>query len=515
MIVPCLSLSRLLMPRFTALSVTLGALIAAAFVACAKSTDSATAPTDLNGTGGGSTYNALWIPPTLTGTTFNLTLATSSKQFRSGAATNTYGYNGNQFWGPTLIMNKGDSVTLNVTNTLGEQTTTHWHGFHIPPEMDGGPHQVINAGATWSPTFKIRNNAATYWYHPHLHEQTYNQLTMGAGGLIIIKDPAEAALALPRSYGTDDVPLVFSSRRFLSSNQFAKDIIATSYGDYMLTNGTLNAGVTLPKQVVRFRLLNAEIQRGLNIGLSDNRAFYVITNDGGLLNAPVPVTRVVMMPGERVEVLVDLSKDSVGTALDLRAFNSGQQFGFPGQEGNPVQPDGTVGRPFTSLLNNTDFNLLHLTVGAPTAGAITTIPPTLVANSYWTLGDVTNSRTITVTGGQAGSAFTFDGKGFDHNTVAHTIKLNSVEKWTIVNNNIFGHSIHLHDIQFKIISRSNGPVAPYESGWKDTIYLPLGASVVVVAKFDDFASTANAYMFHCHFSNHEDEGMMGQFKVVP
>ena len=138
-----------------------------------------------------------------------------------------------------------------------------------------------------------------------------------------------------------------------------------------------------------------------------------------------------------------------------------------------------------------------------------------MANTYWTLADVTNSRTITVTGGQAGSAFTFDGKGFDHTTVAHTIKLNSVEKWTIVNNNIFGHSIHLHDIQFKIISRSNGPVAPYESGWKDTIYLPLGASAVVVAKFDDFASTTNAYMFHCHFSNHEDEGMMGQFKVVP
>ncbi|MEI6741289.1 MAG: multicopper oxidase domain-containing protein [Gemmatimonadaceae bacterium] len=507
------------MSRSAVRALSVGVLIAVALFACSKSTDSATAPTNTSGgttgTGSGSTYNALWIPPTLTGTTFNLTLATSSKQLRSGAATTTYGYNGNQFWGPTLIMNKGDSVTLNVTNTLGEQTTTHWHGFHIPPEMDGGPHQVINAGATWSPTFKIRNNAATYWYHPHLHEQTYNQLTMGAGGLIIIKDPAEAALALPRTYGTDDIPLVFSSRRFLSSNQFAKDIINTSYGDYMLTNGTLNAGTTLPKQVVRLRLLNAEIQRGLNIGLSDNRSFYVITNDGGLLNAPVPVTRVVMMPGERVEVLVDLSKDSVGTGLDLRAFNSGQQFGFPGQEGNPEQPDGSVGRAFTSLLNNTDFNLVHLTVGAPAAAAITTIPPTLVANTYWTLADVTNSRTITVTGGQAGSAFTFDGKGFDHTTVAHTIKLNSVEKWTIVNNNIFGHSIHLHDIQFKIISRSNGPVAPYESGWKDTIYLPLGASAVVVAKFDDFASTTNAYMFHCHFSNHEDEGMMGQFKVVP
>lgn len=482
--------------------------------ACTADEVSSTAPviSEPTGTPG---YNALWIPPVLSGTTFNLTLAKSTKQYRTGAATNTYGYNGSSFWGPTLIMNKGDSVTLNVTNTLTDQTTTHWHGFHIAPEMDGGPHQVVAPGATWSPTFRVCNNAATYWYHPHLHEKTYEQLTMGAGGLIIIRDPAEAALALPRSYGVDDIPLVFSSRRFLSSNQFAKDIKVTTYGDYMLTNGTEKAMVTMPKQVVRLRLLNAEIERGLNIGLSDNRPFSVITNDGGLLDAPVVVTRVVMMPGERVEILVDLSKDAVGASLDLMAYNSGQSFGFPGQEGNPVQPDGTAGRINSSLLNNTDFPMLRIAVGAATAGAITSVPPTLVANRYWTTADVTNSRTVTITGGQPGSGFSFDGKSFSHTLINHTIKLNAVEKWTVVNNNVFGHAIHLHDVQFKIISRSNGPVAPYESGWKDTFYLPLGTTAVVLAKFEDFTTTANAYMFHCHFSNHEDEGMMGQFTVVP
>ena len=66
-----------------------------------------------------------------------------------------------------------------------------------------------------------------------------------------------------------------------------------------------------------------------------------------------------------------------------------------------------------------------------------------------------------------------------------------------------------------IISRSSGAVNAYESGWKDTVYVPLGESVVVIAKFDDFASSTNPYMFHCHFTNHEDEGMMGQFLVIP
>jgi bilirubin oxidase len=223
-------------------------------------------------TGGGTTvvtttsYNDLFIPPTITGTTFNLTLATSTKQFKTGAITNTYGYNGNSFWGPTLIMNKGDNVEMNVTNNLIDTTTVHWHGFHIPAVMDGGPHQKIAPGTTWRPYFQVKNNAGLYWYHPHLHEKTFDQITMGAGGLIIVKDPIETALALPRTYGVDDFPLVFTSRRFLSSNQFSKTIALDNYGDYAMANGTMNAQVNMPKQQVRLRILNAEIQRGLNIG---------------------------------------------------------------------------------------------------------------------------------------------------------------------------------------------------------------------------------------------------------
>jgi len=67
---------------------------------------------------------------------------------KEGAATNTYGYNGDSFWGPALMMNKGDCVQINVTNKLSDDTTAHWHGFHIPPGTDGGPHQPIAPGET-------------------------------------------------------------------------------------------------------------------------------------------------------------------------------------------------------------------------------------------------------------------------------------------------------------------------------------------------------------------------------
>ncbi len=478
-------------------------------IACNKTTDTV-APTNTNTTTPSTTtittgtYNELWIPPTITGTTFNLSLGKSSKQLRIGSTTNTYGYNGASFWGPTLIMNKGDFVKMNVTNTLSEQTTTHWHGFHIPAIMDGGPHQIIEAGTTWSPSFEIKNNAGTYWYHPHLHEKTFTQLTYGAGGLIIIKDPIESALALPRTYGIDDIPLVLTSRRYNSDNSF--DVKEHAYGDYMLTNGTPSAQINLPKQFLRFRILNAETERGYNLGFSDNRSFYVITNDGGLLDAPVPVTRVKLAVGERCEILVDLSKDAVGSSLDMKAYNANQERGFGGSEPQ------TTGQ-FGSLLNNIDFNVLHINVKTATANAITALPSKLTSNTYWTASDATSTRTIAITGGQGGSAFTFDNNTYGFTTINQNLKLNAIEKWTIVNNNIFGHSFHIHDIQFKIVSRSSGAIASYESGWKDTFYIRQGETVSVVAKYDDFASDTNPYMYHCHFPNHEDGGLMGQFLV--
>ena len=158
--------------------------------------------------------NPLFIPDTLSGTTFNLTAQIGTKSFFAGQTTPTYGYNGN-FLGPTLILRKGDSVTLNVTNQLPVATTVHWHGFHVAPENDGGPHQVINAnGGIWSPSFTVRNNAATYWYHPHGHTKTELQVSKGLAGIIIIRDNQEDAYALPRSYGVDDFPLIFQTRAF-------------------------------------------------------------------------------------------------------------------------------------------------------------------------------------------------------------------------------------------------------------------------------------------------------------
>jgi bilirubin oxidase len=397
---------------------------------------------------------------------------------------------------------------MNVLNKLNDSTTIHWHGMHLPAVMDGGPHQVIPPGTLWQPYWKVTNNAATYWYHPHLHEMTLEHLSKGIGGFIIVNDQEESALALPRKYGIDDIPLMLTSRRYNTANQFVVQNVA--YGDYLLVNGTRDPEITLPKQIVRLRLLNAEVERAYNFGFSDNRKFYIIANDGGLLDKPVQVSKLLVAVGERYEILVDLSNDNVGSSINLMSYNANQPFGFPG--GEPA----TQGN-FGSLLNNKDFNCLRINIGQSTNSPITSIPTSLISNQFINSAEATVNRSINVKGGVPGNPtpFNFNDKIFDINRIDNTVSLNAIEKWTITNSNVFGHTFHIHDVQFKLVSRNGNTnaVGLHEQGWKDVLYLPRNENATFIAKFDDYADPIHPFMYHCHFSNHEDDGMMGQFVV--
>ena len=457
-------------------------------------------------------YNQLWIPDTLSGSTFTLTAQDTMKQMLPGNQTITAAYNGN-WWGPTMIWYKGQTVHLNVINKLNDSTTVHWHGMHLPAIMDGGPHQVIPINTTWSPYWTVTNNAATYWYHPHLMMQAEEQLTQGLGGLIIVRDSIESALSLPRTYGVDDIPVVLTDRKF-SANQ----MVDAPYGDSMITNGVLHAQYTFPAQVVRLRILDAAIERSYNIGLSTGDTFYVITSDGGLLDAPVPLTRFLISPGERVEILVNLTGKS-GT-MELMAYNSTISTTVGGGDSLP-------GSPFANALARKNFSMLHMVIGAQTGSPVTSIPASLTTNTYLNTSSSNLTRQVTITdsAGVSGilgpNAFIINHHLFQLNQIDYDVPLGNTEIWQITSTSGFSHPFHIHDVEFNIIS-INGAAPPAEqAGWKDVILVTSpprgpGNSTVVkfIARFQDYADSLHPFMFHCHIALHEDEGMMGQFVVV-
>ena len=127
-------------------------------------------------------------PSVLRGTTFKLEIGETPINF-TGTPRMATTVNGS-LPAPTLRWKEGETVTLNVTNTLNHTTSIHWHGLILPNEMDGVPGLTFDGiapGATFTYRFKVQQSG-TYWYHSHsgFQEQT------GLYGSIII-DPARPA----------------------------------------------------------------------------------------------------------------------------------------------------------------------------------------------------------------------------------------------------------------------------------------------------------------------------------
>lgn len=461
--------------------------------------------------------NQLIIPPAITGGTYNLNLAPDSVQFVTGAKTESYGYNGS-YLGPTLILQKGATANLFVTNNLPDTTTTHWHGMHISADNDGGPHTLILPGDTWNPSFTVLDKAATYWYHPHLHGRTGEHVMKGAAGLIIVQDTEEAALALPRTYGVDDFPLIVQTQQFDASNQVFVDGMNDSI---TVVNGTIDPYVEMPAQVVRMRILNADQERNYKFGFTNGQAFSVIGSDGGLLAAPVNLTRVDAAPGERTELLLDLSGMN-GQTIYLMSY--GSEIPMRVQGGPSMMMPGT-GMPMpmmNSPLNGKNYNVLQINVVAATTSPtpITTIPSTLVSVTPINPATVNNSRVIKFTPKDNPTAmeamdgpFFFNDSTFNMSRIDQTVSLNDVEIWTLINSTMVAHPFHIHDVQFFILDINGLAPSAEKAGRKDVVSVGSMDTVRFIAKFEDFSGTT-PYMYHCHNLMHEDGGMMGQFVVT-
>lgn len=461
-----------------------------------------------------SAQQELFIPDTLSGENINLTIQEGQVQFFSGGLTQTYGINGN-FLAPTLLLNQGQQVSMHVNNTLADSTTIHWHGMHVSSENDGGPHTPILPNTIWSPTFTVLDPASTYWYHPHLHHKTNNHVQRGIAGMIIVRDNDEAILNLPRTYGLDDIPVILQTKGFDGNNQI---VVETALDTTLMVNGTIRPYKNLPAQIVRLRILNGSSERVYNLGLSNGQSFVLIGTDGGLLTAPVTLNRLKVSPGERAELLIDLSTLN-GETLFLKSFGAQLSNAIYGASQPGMGAGQVIPNYAQNPLNGSNFNLLEIRVVAQTSNPVLTIPTQLIADIPWTVAQSNFSRTVTfsplVMGPNAiNGPFLFDMMTFDMMMINHYIPLDNIEIWTLQNNTPISHPFHLHNVPFYILDINGVPPPAELAGRKDVVLVPAGQGTVrFITKFTDFANDSIPYMYHCHMLTHEDGGMMGQYVV--
>ncbi|MCB9234901.1 MAG: multicopper oxidase domain-containing protein [Bacteroidia bacterium] len=445
--------------------------------------------------------NPLFIPDTLTGPVFNLTLAPSYVNFLAGDSTVTHGIN-QPYLGPTLIFQRGDTVQMHVTNNLTDTTTMHWHGMHVAPEDDGGPHTFIPPNTTWSPSFVIDDEATTHWYHPHLHGHTAEQVYKGAAGMIIVRDAHEASLNLPRTYGVDDFPIIIQDKSFDATNQ----LIFAAMADTIAINGTLGAFLSVPAQMVRFRLLNGSNQRVYNVGFPTNLPVFQIASDGGLLEAPVPVNTVLLAPGERAQVVVNFGGQN-GNNYPFPSLNSTMP---PGISGGPGGPGGLPGNP----LDSADFILMEFRVNPQTPNPVTSLPTSLNTYVKPSLSNVDRTRIKIMDADPNGFPYYINSTPFNHMVINDTVIKDNIEVWTLINTTDVAHPFHIHDIQFYITELNGSPPPAPMAGRKDVVLVQPGDTISFIGEFTDFVDSVIPYMYHCHNLFHEDAGMMGQFIVV-
>jgi FtsP/CotA-like multicopper oxidase with cupredoxin domain len=417
---------------------------------------------------------------------FDLTLQKGHADLGRDEESATWGVNGS-YLGPTLRARRGEEVLLNVTNDLDEESTLHWHGMHLPAEMDGGPHQMIAEGDTWSPTWRIDQPAATLWYHPHPHGETAEHVYKGVAGMFILDDRKEKALPLPRKYGVDDIPVIVQDKEFdgveldTTPGLFESNGIL---GDTVLVNGTPGPYLDVTTERVRLRLLNASNARVYNFHFSDDREYDVIAGDGGLLPAPVRLDHLLLSPGERAEIVVELE---------------------PGETTVLRSDEQDAGNRFTGADDR--FDILQLRAADRLAPS-PEVPDTLAPAPDLDPDDVVQTRGFELSG------TSINGDEMDIDRIDATVELDTTERWRVSNRDGNTHNFHVHDVQFVVESLDGEPPPPELAGWKDTIFLPEGSEADLLVRFTDYADPDSPYMYHCHLLRHEDSGMMGQFVVV-
>lgn len=473
--------------------------------------------------------------------------------------------------------------TVHIAHPMmgGIPIVIHLHGGHTESASDGlpeawftqdwvevGPHFVKKK-------YRYDNDqdAATLWYHDHALGITRLNVYAGMAGFYLLRDDNENQLVsagvLPG--GGYEVGLAVQDRMFTQAGQLhlpsadpeiepgydplpvGPSIIAEFFGDFILVNGMAWPRFDVEPRKYRLRLLNGSDSRFYVFEFRDDQfggspqSFYQIGTDNGLLPTPVPLTRLLLAPGERADVVVDFAGKN---QIYLRNFGPDEPF-------KGLNPDGTNNDGMGGVVPPADpattgqvmmFDVsLPFDPGVPdaTVGLGTLLRPDIMP-----LQQTGATRQLVLFEGldqygrlqpllgtlQDGSLAWFE-------PITENPMLDDTEVWEVYNATMDAHPIHLHLVSFQILNRESfsGTVIEKtqpqhmggvgvggvltdvvlggdardpeanERGWKDTAVMLPGEVTRVIATFD----REGRYVWHCHILSHEDHEMMREFYVGP
>jgi FtsP/CotA-like multicopper oxidase with cupredoxin domain len=460
---------------------------------------------------------------------FSLTAAPDEVSVLPGAPTRVWRFTGRlitgpadtldtipgSYLGPVIRLRRGQRVRVHFANQLGEDSIVHWHGLDVPASADGHPRLAIGHGHTYTYDFEVTNRAGTYWYHPHPHMRTSAQVYQGLAGLLLVRDDDEDALALPS--GDAELLCVLQDRRFEAQNQFVyhgggmMEMMNGFLGDHVLVSGQLQPTREVDAGWHRVRLLNGSNARIYKLAWSRDLPMTVIGGDGGLLERPLDRRTVTLAPGQRADALVNLTGLGPGTEVHLESL------AFPEADAGRVGMMGTT----SPVPNGAPLRMMTLRTRAR-AGLAFAVPARLPSwDASWSAGAGARIRRVPLRFQRMQWLLGDRTFAMDEVAAEEIVEAGSTHVWEFMNQpNPMGmemaHPIHLHGRQFRVLARTGGRAnalreGVVDEGWTDTVLVLPGETVRAQVTFTTHPGT---YLYHCHILEHEDMGMMRNFKVT-
>ncbi|GAA3035845.1 hypothetical protein GCM10010519_71870 [Streptomyces lactacystinicus] len=444
--------------------------------------------------------------------------------------------------GPTLRVRAGDTLWLTQVNGLppnppnppnpphhgghnrphrANSFNLHTHGLHVSPSGNADnvlrefPPRSADEAAAGAPepryltTVEIPpgHPAGTYWYHPHAHGATAEQIAGGMAGVIIVEGDVDE---VPQIKAAADLVVCVNELRLKDGKvpEFTSGDALAAVPPTFTVNGAVNPTLALrPGEVQRWRLVAATAFTTLSLQVTSGErklTMHQIAMDGVTFPAPVAAETVSLAVGNRADVLV---RGGEAGTYELRAKGVPVPLMTIEVAGEAVRPPMELpttlpqGKPFLDEKDLADPGgdrevVFHVDAKVfdppfPNAYRVLGSHPTPAADPG---GDLTRDPAYGL---------------FDPEFVNHTLELGTVERWTLHTDDsmpAFHHPFHLHTNHVLVTHRNGRRLDP--PVWQDTVDLlggKPGDTVTLLVKYEDFTGRT---VLHCHQLQHEDLGMM-------